>query len=243
MPMSADMKKINYSNNMRTNRNELMRQLLSGVTKDELEYLVRMREEARRPIHSGQMGGGEARRRIPTSRRMTQYRPILASRTKKQRPVPAPRTRNNEKRGPLKGFTKSFQILLKSDRDPLVELQNTRLVISRLLSQILTDTRGFKFVETLVVTFNKKKDDKIIYSDPIYFNSRPQTVINPNDFLPSLELSQQKLLNGIGVWLSEGSGWTIRSIDKHYINIVAYNPLAGNSYIPPPTELRNPKKV
>lgn len=176
--MSADMKKINYSNNMRTNRNELMRRLLSGVTKDELEYLVRMREEARRPIHSGQMGGGEARRRIPTSRRMTQYRPILAPRTKKQRPVPAPRTRNNEKRGALKGFTKSFQILLKSDRDPFVELQNTRLAISRLLSQILTDTGGFKFV----VTFNKKKDDKIIYSDPIYFNSRPQTVINPNGF-------------------------------------------------------------
>ena len=118
MPMSADVKKVIYSNNMRTNRNELMRRLLSGVTKDELEYLVRIREESRRPIHSGQMGGGEARRPIPTSRRMTQYRPIPAPTTKKQRPVPPPRTRNNEKRRALKGFTKSFQILLKSDRDP-----------------------------------------------------------------------------------------------------------------------------
>lgn len=41
-----------------------------------------------------------------------------------------------------------------------------------------------------------------LYSDPIYFNSRTQIVINPNDFLPSLELSQHQLLNGIGVWLS-----------------------------------------
>ena len=35
---------------MKTNRNELIRILLSGVTDDELENLVRVREEARRPI-------------------------------------------------------------------------------------------------------------------------------------------------------------------------------------------------
>ena len=35
---------------MKTNRNELIRRLLSGVTDDELENLVRVREEARRPI-------------------------------------------------------------------------------------------------------------------------------------------------------------------------------------------------
>ena len=35
---------------MKTNRNELLTRLLSGVTEDELENLVRVREEARRPI-------------------------------------------------------------------------------------------------------------------------------------------------------------------------------------------------
>ena len=39
-----------YSNSMKTNRNELIRRLLSGVTDDKLENLVRVREEARRPI-------------------------------------------------------------------------------------------------------------------------------------------------------------------------------------------------
>ena len=42
--------KIIYSNSMKTNRNELIRRLLSGVTDDKLENLVRVREEARRPI-------------------------------------------------------------------------------------------------------------------------------------------------------------------------------------------------
>ena len=41
---------ITYGNSMKTNRNELIRRLLSGVTDDELENLVRVREEARRPI-------------------------------------------------------------------------------------------------------------------------------------------------------------------------------------------------
>ena len=41
---------IIYSNNMKTNRHELIIRLLSGVTDDELENLVRLREEARRPI-------------------------------------------------------------------------------------------------------------------------------------------------------------------------------------------------
>ena len=69
-----------------------------------------------------------------------------------------------------------------------------------------------------------------------------QIVINPNDFIPSLQLSQQQLLNGIGVWLYEGSGWTIVSVDEHYINTAVYDPLKGSCYIQLPGELRNSTK-
>ena len=127
---------------------------------------------------------------------------------------------------------------MKTDRDALVQLQNTRLTISKLFNTILNNRKGFKFVETLKVTFVKRKDDDNIYK-AAYFNSRAQIVINPNDFIPSLQLSQQQILNGIAVWLSEGSGWTIRSLDEHYINTVVYDPLKGSSYIPLPVELRN----
>ena len=95
----------------------------------------------------------------------------------------------------------------------MVQLQTTRLAISQLFSVILSDTEGFKFVKTLKVTFVKRKDEHNI-NKPAYFNSRAQIIINPNDLLPSLGLSQQQLLNGIGVWLSEGSGWNISNIDE-----------------------------
>ena len=87
----------------------------------------------------------------------------------------------------------------------------------------------------------KRKDDNNIYK-PAYFNSRAQIVINPNDFLPSLQLSRQQILNGIGVWLSEGSSWTISSIDEHYINTVMYEPTKGSSHIPLPVELQHSRK-
>ena len=80
------------------------------------------------------------------------------------------------------------------------------------------------------------------YSEPIYVNSQAQIITNTNDFLPSLELSQQQLLNGIGVWLSKGSEWTITRIDGHYINVAVSKPLDGNSYITLPEELQHRKK-
>ena len=96
-------------------------------------------------------------------------------------------------------------------------------------------------MKTLKVTFVKRKDEHNIYT-PAYFNSQAQIVVNHNDFLPSLGVSQQQSLNGIGAWLSEGSGWTISSIDEHYINTVVYEPTKGSSYVPLPVELQHPQK-
>ena len=46
----------------------------------------------------------------------------------------------------------------------------------------------------------------------------------------------------IDKWISEGSGWTIDTIDGHYLNIATYKPLNGSSYIEQPIELQNPAK-
>ncbi|XP_068675341.1 uncharacterized protein [Montipora foliosa] len=42
----------------------------------------------------------------------------------------------------------------------------------------------------------------------------------------------------MAVWISEGSGWTVQSVDNHYLNVVKYEPMKGSSYIKLPTELR-----
>ena len=46
----------------------------------------------------------------------------------------------------------------------------------------------------------------------------------------------------IGVWINEGSGWIVESIESQYINISTYRPLSGSSYMDLPAELRSPRK-
>lgn len=72
--------------------------------------------------------------------------------------------------------------------------------------------KSFKFVKTLKVAFVKRITDENEYR-PIYFISKPKTIISSEDFMSNLRLTQPQSLNGIGVWISEGSSWTISSID------------------------------
>jgi len=101
--------------------------------------------------------------------------------------------------------------------------------------------KGLKFVETLKVTFTKILNGKTI-NKTAYFNSKPQTIINNTEIPEALQSSKEQILNFVAQWISEGSGWTIESVDNHYINILKYKPMRPSSYIQLPQELRNSKK-
>ena len=185
----------------------------------------------------------------PPSEFRDDHKPIPAPRTKKplQTPIPAPKTEKPipEKRTiisqvekALRGHTKSFYIQLRDEKDPLIQSQKSRKAINHLFKNLLIQTKGFKFVETLQVKFVKYSNDKKISKNG-YFNSTTDLIINETDIKLSLQASQQQILNKIAQWISEGSGWTIQSIENHYINIVNYNPLKGSSYIKLPQELKN----
>ena len=167
------------------------------------------------------------------------YKPTPKPRTKK--PTPLPRTKIDPVAKALKGYTKSFEIGIKNNKDPLAQLQNTRKAIEYHITSILTSMKGLKFVETLKVTFKKPAEDKIIHKIA-YFNSKLKTIINNTDIPEALQLTKQQILNMIAQWISESSGWTIESVDNHYLNIVQYQPMKGSSYIKLPQELRHHKK-
>ena len=163
-------------------------------------------------------------------------KPVPLPRTKK--PVPLPRTKIEQVDKALKGYTKSFEIIIKNNKDPLAQLQNTRKATAYHIISILTSMKGLKFIETLRVTFTKISDSEIVYKTA-YFNSVAQTIVNNLEVTESLQLSKQQILNKIAQWVSAGSGWTIQSVDNHYLNIVKYQPMNGSSYIQLPSELRN----
>ena len=175
----------------------------------------------------------------PPSEFRDDYKPIPKPRTKK--PVPLLRTKIEEKAKAMSGYTKSYEIKIKNNKDPLEQLKNTRKAIENHIKNIIESKKGLKFVETLKVTFTKMSGGEIIHKSA-YFNSKPQTIINNTEIFGSLQLSEQQILNLVAVWISEGSGWTIESVDNHYLNIVQYEPMKGSSYIELPQELRNSRK-
>ena len=78
------------------------------------------------------------------------------------KPVPLPRTKIEQLAKALKGYTKSFEIGIKNNKDPLEQLQTTRKAIEHHIRNILESMKGLKFVETLKVTFKKLVKDRIL---------------------------------------------------------------------------------
>ena len=104
---------------------------------------------------------------------------------------------------------------------------------------LLNETEGFKYEITVKVLLKKYKLNGEIEFAPVYFNSVTKTVINHRF---RLENSFQEILYMIDVWINNGSGWNVESIESQYINISTYRPLAGSSYMDLPVELKSPRK-
>ena len=66
-----------------------------------------------------------------------------------------------------------------------------------------------------------------------------KTVINHRF---KLENYFEEILYLIDVWINEGSGWNVESIESQYINVSTYRLLQGSSFMNLPVELRSPRK-
>ena len=109
-----------------------------------------------------------------------------------------------------------------------------------MFSDLLNETKSFKYQITVKVLLKFYKLNGDIEFAPVYFNSETKTVINQRF---RLENSFQEVLYMIDVWINEGSGWNVELIKSQYINILAYRPLSGSSYMSLPVELRSPRKA
>ena len=134
----------------------------------------------------------------------------------------------------------SYKVEIIERKDPIVQLEASKSSIKDLFSNLLNETKGFKYQITVKVLLKKYKLNGEIEFAPVYFNSVTKTVINHRF---RLENSFQEILYMIGVWINEGSGWIVESIESQYINISTYWPLSGSSYISLHKQLKNPRKA
>ena len=139
----------------------------------------------------------------------------------------------------FKGYAMSYKVEIIEKKDPIVQLEASKLSIKDLFSDLLNERKGFKYQITVKVLLKKYKHNGEIEFAPVYFNSVTKTVINHRF---RLENPFQEILYMIDVWINNGSGWKVESIESQYVNISTYRPLSGSFYMDLSVELRNPRK-
>ena len=138
----------------------------------------------------------------------------------------------------FKGYAQTFRVEIVDRKNPICQSNANKLAIKALFSDLLNETKGFRYQVTMKVLLKKYKISEIEFA-PAYFNSTVKTVIN---YKTGLEDSFQEILYRIGNWINKGSGWIIESIDAQYINISTYRPLLEVKLLQLPVKLRNAKK-
>ena len=129
----------------------------------------------------------------------------------------------------------SYKVEIVEKKDPIVQLEASKLSIKNLFSE----TKGFKYQITVEVLLKEDKHNGEIEFRPVYFNLVTKTVTN---HMFKLEKSFEEILYMIDVWINNRSGWIIELTDYQCINISTYTPLLESSYIDLPVELRRPRK-
>ena len=133
----------------------------------------------------------------------------------------------------------SYKVEIIEKKDPIKQLEANKSSIKDLFSDLLNETKGFKYQITVKVLLKKYKLNGEIEFAPVYFNSTTKTVIN-HKF--SLENAFQEILYRIDNWINEGSGWIVELIECQCIKFSTYRLLSGSFYIKLPVELKSPEK-
>ena len=72
----------------------------------------------------------------------------------------------------------SYKVEIIERKDLIVQLEATKSSIKNLFSDLLNETKGFKYQINVKFLLKKYKLNGEIEFDPVYFNSTTETVIN-----------------------------------------------------------------
>ena len=123
----------------------------------------------------------------------------------------------------LKRDAKSYGTELQDNLNPLNHFTKTKVLVESHLEDLLKTVKGFKFIETLEVTFKKETvDSKTKKHVNIYkmasFNGETKTITKANDIEHKLSMSRQEILGVIDKWISEGLGWVIDRMSRQSLH-------------------------
>ncbi len=118
----------------------------------------------------------------------------------------------------------------------------TKKPIHNTLVNELHTFKGIKYMVGINVYFykyivnNKTNQMEKIQTNP-FLRTKISSVVNENEII--MDNIYNKLLENIGNYQREGSGWILEGINSCEVNISKYTPLRGSSYIDLPIKIKN----
>ena len=85
----------------------------------------------------------------------------------------------------FKGYAMSYKVEIIEKKDPIVQLKASKLSIKNLFSDLLNETKGFKYQITVNVLLKKYELNGEIEFRSVYFNSVTKTITNHRFHLES----------------------------------------------------------
>ena len=145
--------------------------------------------------------------RVPTIKDIIgslRYKPKKPNR----KPPPVPEIKVLDKA--LKNHVRSYSIRIVNERDRSTQYMTSKLLMVSKLKEVLKEVRGFKFIETIVITFKAIIPDKNIIGNltkykMAYFNSHATAVTNDGDIEPGLQMAFERMDGLVDRWTSEES--------------------------------------
>ena len=98
------------------------------------------------------------------------------------------------------GYAMSYKVEIVERKDPIVQLEASKLSIKNLFSNLINEMKGFKYQITVKVLLKKYKPNREIEFAPVYFNSSTKLVINHRY---KLNKSFQEILYRIDAWIKK----------------------------------------
>ena len=104
----------------------------------------------------------------------------------------------------------SFNVDTINNKDPQVQLHKSKEITKDFLIGELNKNYGIKINIRLNITF-MKQIEKVKVG---FFKSNAREIINENNIEKVISDAGNELINRISEWISEGSGWVIKSVGQ-----------------------------
>ena len=164
-------------------------ELIKMLLKQKKSKKVRNHEDLR----DNDLFKDEVAQREP-AKRIKPLKPKRPPPSMKERITDVPSSKIKELNQALKGHAKSYGIELQDNLNPLNHFTKTKLLVELHLKDALITMKGFKFIETLEVTFekktiNSKTGERVSIYKTAFFSGKAKTITKANDIEPELSMS------------------------------------------------------